>query len=530
MTMVNNLSKICRVCMEDGVYDILTSIFDDDYSVHISEKIMACAQVKVIKGDGLPTLICNKCADKVNIAYQFKQQCEYSDLLLRELVQNNNKEISDNDIEELNINPSMGYIMKKDPLNSDHSGNIYKMEPLISENLGAEMEVGQSENDLKHSNTILGNSPPISHASYEINISGNVFYESTDSPYEYFNENCLSPERTLDQFTDIDLNFESKSDQILKRRTRRLPKKLTDIDTYVSPIRKKNVKIKCRVCAVTMSSSAMITHMQKVHNEQAIFCKICNKQFSEKTGLAGHMKSHAKTKLTCNICEATFFSNLKLYLHMQKIHHNSSGLENLEQDILDLKTKKTRPKKYICKCGHAVATPAKLTAHMRTHKKSQNKSNNSSDNTANFDSPVNDLENDEKKYHCTRCSKSFHEKGSLASHEKTHDGLKEHVCKTCGRGFTHCSALRTHQRIHNGELPYVCNYCQRRFRSSGDMNEHIRRAHTFERPFSCSYCDMKFVSSSDLARHTRRHKFNIFKNQTKTNNLDNEIALELDYS
>lgn len=47
MTMVNNLSKICRVCMEDGVYDILTSIFDDDYSVHISEKIMACAQVKV---------------------------------------------------------------------------------------------------------------------------------------------------------------------------------------------------------------------------------------------------------------------------------------------------------------------------------------------------------------------------------------------------------------------------------------------------------------------------------------------------
>lgn len=253
-------------------------------------------------------------------------------------MQNNNKQIADDDIENLN-NPNMDFIIKKDGLNANQN-NIFRMESIISEDLGAEMEVGQCGND--PTNTIT-DSPHLSPHNYEINIPGNVFYESADASYEYFNENCLSPDRTLEQFTDIDLNFDSKSEQTLKRRTRRLPKKLTDIDN-TSPTRKKSIKVKCRVCGVTMSANTMSLHMQKVHNEQAIFCKICNKQFSEKTGLAGHMKSHAKTKLTCNICEATFFSSVKLYSHMQKIHHNTTDVQTLEQDAANAKTRKPRPK------------------------------------------------------------------------------------------------------------------------------------------------------------------------------------------
>lgn len=37
-----------------------------------------------MEGDGLPTMICHKCMAALNIAWQFKQQCETSDMKLRQ--------------------------------------------------------------------------------------------------------------------------------------------------------------------------------------------------------------------------------------------------------------------------------------------------------------------------------------------------------------------------------------------------------------------------------------------------------------
>lgn len=37
-----------------------------------------------MEDDGLPAMICNKCIGSLNIAWQFKQQCESSDMKLRQ--------------------------------------------------------------------------------------------------------------------------------------------------------------------------------------------------------------------------------------------------------------------------------------------------------------------------------------------------------------------------------------------------------------------------------------------------------------
>lgn len=48
---------------------------------------MLCFQV--VEGDGLPTMICHKCMTKLSIAWEFKIQCESSDMKLRQLCSEN---------------------------------------------------------------------------------------------------------------------------------------------------------------------------------------------------------------------------------------------------------------------------------------------------------------------------------------------------------------------------------------------------------------------------------------------------------
>ncbi|KAJ8923875.1 hypothetical protein NQ315_006651 [Exocentrus adspersus] len=79
--LVTNINNICRICLEKGPK--LMHIFDPIKPPHFSILIMACASVQVIEGDGLPPYICQKCVSKLNIAFQFKTQCESSDTKLR---------------------------------------------------------------------------------------------------------------------------------------------------------------------------------------------------------------------------------------------------------------------------------------------------------------------------------------------------------------------------------------------------------------------------------------------------------------
>lgn len=44
-------------------------------------------------GDGLPNTICSKCLAKLNIAWQFKMQCESSDAKLRQFYFNNSQQL-----------------------------------------------------------------------------------------------------------------------------------------------------------------------------------------------------------------------------------------------------------------------------------------------------------------------------------------------------------------------------------------------------------------------------------------------------
>lgn len=80
-----------------------------------------------MEGDGLPNTICQKCMAKLNIAWQFKMQCESSDAKLRQFYTNTQHLQVTPDIDgfSLSLKPDENlYMLKQMPINNDTSFNL----------------------------------------------------------------------------------------------------------------------------------------------------------------------------------------------------------------------------------------------------------------------------------------------------------------------------------------------------------------------------------------------------------------------
>jgi len=113
-----------------------------------------------------------------------------------------------------------------------------------------------------------------------------------------------------------------------------------------------------------------------------------------------------------------------------------------------------------------------------------------------------DIDNELRRYKCTRCHWAFKKFCNLQSHLETHSGRKPHVCDVCGKAYSHQGTLQQHKRLHTGERPYRCPFCVKTYIWSSDYRKHIR-THTGEKPYACDACGKDFVRSSDLRKHER---------------------------
>ncbi|XP_022710559.1 zinc finger protein 16-like [Varroa jacobsoni] len=110
---------------------------------------------------------------------------------------------------------------------------------------------------------------------------------------------------------------------------------------------------------------------------------------------------------------------------------------------------------------------------------------------------------EDERFHCDECGKSFIQRCDLTRHLHVHAGTEPHRCDICGKGYIRHSDLVTHQRFHNKEKPFLCQHCPKGFSQRGDLNRHLRSIHLQIRPLTCSHCQKKFAKEATLMRHMR---------------------------
>ncbi|EGW03242.1 Zinc finger protein 646 [Cricetulus griseus] len=78
---------------------------------------------------------------------------------------------------------------------------------------------------------------------------------------------------------------------------------------------------------------------------------------------------------------------------------------------------------------------------------------------------------EERKYKCNQCGKTYKHAGSLTNHRQSHT-LGIYPCAICFKEFSNLMALKNHSRLHAQYRPYHCPHCPRAFRLPRDLLEH----------------------------------------------------------
>ncbi|KAL2101108.1 hypothetical protein ACEWY4_002869 [Coilia grayii] len=76
------------------------------------------------------------------------------------------------------------------------------------------------------------------------------------------------------------------------------------------------------------------------------------------------------------------------------------------------------------------------------------------------------------------------------------------ICQLCEKTFKTPNILRTHMSTHSEKKDFRCELCDTAFRTKGSLIRHNRR-HTDERPYRCNLCGLSFRESGALTRHLK---------------------------
>ncbi|KAL1788996.1 zinc finger protein 646 isoform X1 [Sigmodon hispidus] len=87
---------------------------------------------------------------------------------------------------------------------------------------------------------------------------------------------------------------------------------------------------------------------------------------------------------------------------------------------------------------------------------------------------------EERRYKCNQCGKTYKHAGSLTNHRQSHT-LGIYPCAICFKEFSNLMALKNHSRLHAQYRPYHCPHCPRTFRLPRDLLEH-QQTHEGEKP------------------------------------------------
>ncbi|XP_002016443.2 zinc finger protein 616 isoform X1 [Drosophila persimilis] len=219
--------------------------------------------------------------------------------------------------------------------------------------------------------------------------------------------------------------------------------------------------------------NSLYTHKRRTHDEskerqeksakplQEWQCQFCLKLCRSKMSLSVHVaRSHNNDNVVCSLCNASYKSKDALDKHFAYWH------EPIE-------------------CPQCF----KIVKNRR-----------------NYDTHVNVVHSNKKRYTCSVCEKGFYHKSEMEAHKRLHS--QSYSCEQCSFTTRNKKSLSVHTLgQHFKRFAFDCKMCDKHFGRRQGLTNHIQRVHASKhvcRNYIDDGCGRSFTTSSQLNVHLRK--------------------------
>ncbi|GJQ82785.1 putative DNA binding protein [Trypoxylus dichotomus] len=318
----SSITILCRTCLksEGNVYPLsFTSTGHEN--INFATMLMSCTAICIQPNDTLPYHICEKCLCILIMAYNFKEQCEKSDLFLRRRDKINLIEVKPNNIKSLLTNTKVGDTSVKANVKSKNDIKVKTESVEIRNNVNENVETMEIL-FIKQEQTV------------DVAKSTAIKREHSYNSEEDFKSNKPKYKRKPGIFKC------SKCDKVLTTRYGFMyhMKNHSESNLFSCPVEN---------CKRKFSWKPTLKRHMLVHsNEKRFLCYICGKEYSAADSFWYHLKSHqGQRPFLCTCCGKSYKQAIHLKYHM----HSHTG-----------------KRQFNCtKCNRAYLGPTQLQRHWR---------------------------------------------------------------------------------------------------------------------------------------------------------------------
>ncbi|XP_001809587.2 zinc finger protein ZFP2 [Tribolium castaneum] len=524
------IDKICRSCMCQN--ENMRNVFDSKelggQTLQLAEMLMDCAAVVIASGDGLPNLLCITCEDKLNLAYEFKQQCQKSDTTLRELTNQSDSVIKEETCDivvqpDFNIPELYNDTDSEDDDSKPKSFTCPFCQKVLRTKKGLRIHQRRHTGDKLRSCHLCNaqftrTHHLIRHMKTHVKggDTGHVCGECGMSFMKL--SHLLSHKKTHkgdksdegesgQQSTAADNNSDCDNDITLEINEDEDDDDDDALEEYFKPKTKTSKKDKgtyeCKFCFKIMTTFVGLKiHMRRHTGSDLAKCKLCDKSFTKTSHLKRHLQTHGikeldkpkpaeKKVMECEFCDRKFKYKKSFNHHMQTEHGMSD-----ESDV-------------------------PLSAYISKMKEPEESKEDSSEKPEKTDEaePSSDQDTKEEippvakpvhhKVHvCHVCEAAFARANHLTRHMTLHRALLIHKCDRCDKAYATLEHLAKHVEEDHINKPYACTICNKPFSRGEHLIRHLKVHQTGnekEDNLTCSICEKTFSRSDHLARHIKIH-------------------------
>ncbi|XP_033223538.1 zinc finger and SCAN domain-containing protein 12-like [Belonocnema kinseyi] len=469
--------RICRLCLK--YKDNLTPLcWGDRTKPQLVNFLKICCTLEVIQEDPMPKWICNDCRIKLLAAWDFRNQCQKSDNILRKyykLPEKNDPpseadksvvEQKDKAIQVQCFDRSKKVISIQQPLKTE----TIKEDKESIDKLEREMDIVGNINE-EENEDIDENAVSYFLESFAQEISHDIENSEADRPEEA-NEVESSEEQEIHQQEEEE--EEEEEEEAMEEEKTEAEDEVDVKDEVIIERKRTNPADKglflCHMCPRVFTTKKFLERHANLHlTKKTYACDTCGKVFKTEEKLTGHLRVHDKTKrFECDVCGLKYAYEYLLNSHLRL--HGRGKPFNTE-------------KNFLCEvCSKSFVSQSGLKHHQKLHM-------------------------DVKPYKCKFCDKTFTMPIYRKKHEVRHAADRQFKCHLCPAIYASTNGLTNHLLRHTGEAHYHCETCGKSFRRRKYLNEHTY-THTGEKPYICKMCGIGYGNSGSLFAHQKRCKLN----------------------